>query len=354
MKLPNGFGSVYKLKDKPRRKPWMAIRTMRWDIDEEKRTSRQVRKVIGYYATKQEAITALTHYNENPYDLDSRTLTFSDVYEKWTASYFPTIGASSTRTITAAYRYCKPLYGIRMKDIRVEHLEQTILNADVGNSTKGRIKSVFNLMYKYAMKHEIVDKNYAQLCSGVKRTTPQIVRIPFSDQEIESLWQHLEIPFADMILVGIYSGWRPQELAVLKIADVDLANMFYSGGLKTDAGKNRIVPIHPLLADLVTKNYNQAVETGSEYLFNDPDGQQGTHLTYDKYRGRFRKVMDRLGMDHKPHDTRHTFITKAKEVDMNEYILKMIVGHEIRDITEKVYTHRTFEDLKNEMKKIEK
>lgn len=56
MKLPNGFGSVYKLKDKPRRKPWMAIRTMRWDIDEEKRTSRQVRKVIGYYATKQEAI----------------------------------------------------------------------------------------------------------------------------------------------------------------------------------------------------------------------------------------------------------------------------------------------------------
>lgn len=157
-----------------------------------------------------------------------------------------------------------------------------------------------------------------------------------------------------MILVGIYSGWRPQELAVLKIADVDLANMFYSGGLKTDAGKNRIVPIHPLLADLVTKNYNQAVETGSEYLFNDPDGQQGTHLTYDKYRGRFRKVMDRLGMDHKPHDTRHTFITKAKEVDMNEYILKMIVGHEIRDITEKVYTHRTLEDLKNEMKKIEK
>ena len=72
-------------------------------------------------------------------------------------------------------------------------------------------------MYKYAMKHEIVDKNYAQLCSGVKRTTPQIVRIPFSDQEIESLWQHLEIPFADMILVGIYSGWRPQELAVLKL-----------------------------------------------------------------------------------------------------------------------------------------
>ena len=80
----------------------------------------------------------------------------------------------------------------------------------------------------------------------------------------------------------------------------------------------------------------------------------GDHLTYDKYRGRFRKVMSRLDMDHKPHDTRHTFITKGKESDMNEYLLKMIVGHEIRDVTEKVYTHRTIEDLKNEIEKIKK
>ena len=64
--------------------------------------------------------------------------------------------------------------------------------------------------------------------------------------------------------------------------------------------------------------------------------------------------MARLGIDHNPHDTRHTFITKAKEANMNEYILKMIVGHEMADITEKIYTHRTVEDLKREMKKITK
>lgn len=29
----------------------------------------------------------------------------------------------------------------------------------------------------------------------------------------------------------------------------------------------------------------EAEEMGSEFLFNAPDGQQGTHLTYDKYRG---------------------------------------------------------------------
>lgn len=57
-------------------------------------------------------------------------------------------------------------------------------------------------------------------------------------------------------------------------------------------------------------------------------------------------------MQHKPHDTRHTFITKAKKANMNEYILKLIVGHTVEDITERVYTHRTMQQLKEEIAKI--
>ena len=75
-------------------------------------------------------------------------------------------------------------------------------------------------------------------------------------------------------------------------------------------------------------------------------------LTYDKYRGRFEKVMLMLKTNHTPHETRHSFITYAKKSDINEYMLKQIIGHEIRDITEKVYTHRTIEELCLEMEKI--
>ena len=70
----------------------------------------------------------------------------------------------------------------------------------------------------------------------------------------------------------------------------------------------------------------------SDHFFNDEFGQQGTFLTYDKYRGRFNKVM--------------------KRVNMNEYILKLIVGHAIDDITENTYTHRTIEDLHREIQKV--
>lgn len=351
MKLPNGFGSVHKLPGN-RRNPWRVRKTVGWDVDYETGISKQKYITIGYYATQNEALLALSEYNANPYDISTNTITFSEVYERWSEIHFEKIVPSARRTWKSAYSYCKPLYDMKMRDIRVHHLEQTIKEADVGDNTKGRMKSLFNLMYKYALKHEIVDKNYAALCDSIKKPKPAIKRIPFSDPEIKQLWDNIRFPFVDMILIGIYGGWRPQELAILKITDVDLEEMTIIGGLKTDAGKNRIVPIHPIIADLVRKNYTKAVEMQSEYLFNDEDGQQGTWLTYDKYRGRFNKVMKKLNMSHRPHDTRHTFITKAKEYKMDEYILKLIVGHEIQDITERVYTHRTLEDMRNEMSKI--
>ena len=92
---------------------------------------------------------ALANYNENPYDIKADSITFSEVYEKWSENYFPTLSnPSSVRTVTAAYAYCNGLYDMRMKDIKVSHLEGTILNAQVGDSTKKvDEKSLFNMMY---------------------------------------------------------------------------------------------------------------------------------------------------------------------------------------------------------------
>ena len=176
--------------------------------------------------------------------------------------------------------------------------------------------------------------------------------MPFSDDEIALLWENVSFPFVDMVLIGIYSGFRPQELSILRIENIDLQQGTIIGGLKTDAGRNRVVPIHPAVRQLVENNYNKAVAAGSPTLFNDENGQQGTQLTYDKYRGRFNKICKRFNLSHRPHDTRHTFITKAKAAGCNDYIIKLIVGHAIDDITEKTYTHRTIEQLKQEMAKI--
>ena len=357
-KLPNGYGTIYKMSGK-RSRPYRAMKTDKWIIDPVTGKSKQIRSTIGYYQSREDAMIALANYNENPYDIKADSITFSEVYEKWSENYFPTLSnPSSVRTVTAAYAYCNGLYDMRMKDIKVSHLEGTILNAQVGDSTKSRIKSLFNMMYKYAVAHDIVEKDYASVMfangNPIKRSRTKEV-IQFSQEEIFLLWDNLDsIAFADMILIGIYSGWRPQELAILKVADIDIKVGTMLGGLKTDAGKNRIVPIHPLIRPLIENRMKEATSMQSEFLFNDANGQQGTYMTYDKYRKRFEKVMKYLKLTHRPHETRHTFITKAKACNVDEYILKLIVGHAIDDITEKVYTHRTIDQLRAEMEKITK
>ncbi len=48
----------------------------------------------------------------------------------------------------------------------------------------------------------------------------------------------------------------------------------------------------------------------------------------------------------------YTSTPRAKEAGVDEYCLKLIVGHQIGDVTERVYTHRTIESLAAEIEKI--
>lgn len=94
---------------------------------------------------------------------------------------------------------------MRMKDIRVSHLEGTMFNAGVGDATKLRIKSLFNILYKYSLTHDIVEKDYAQVMfangNPVKRENKSD-KVSSTDDEIRLLWQNLNsIPFTDMILI---------------------------------------------------------------------------------------------------------------------------------------------------------
>lgn len=173
---------------------------------------------------------------------------------------------------------------------------------------------------------------------------------------MQTLWDNVDsLRFVDWILIQCYMGWRPQELAKLRIEEVNLSEQYIIGEMKTDAGKNRVVPIHPRIKSLVQKNYNQAINLGSIYLFNDPDAVKGgMTITYDKYAGRFTKIMTALKFreDHRPHDPRKTFITMAKKAEVDEYVIKRLIGHRVTDITESVYTERGIEWLRKEIEKI--
>ena len=126
------------------------------------------------------------------------------------------------------------------------------------------------------------------------------------------------------------------------------------GGSKTDAGIDRYVPIHPEIKPLILARYQKAQELGSDRLINVESRGKMRPITYAIYTTRFHKIIKDLDLNpgHRPHDTRDTFATVAKESNVDEYALKYIIGHSITDITERIYTDRKPEWYYKEMCKI--
>lgn len=373
MKLPNGFGQITEIKNRNLRKPFRAMVTV--GRREDGRPISKMLKPEAFFKTYNEAYEALVEYNRNPYDLDN-DISVKELYEKWTSDYFKKSTVAYQRTVTSAWSYCSSVYSMRAKDLRARHIKGCMedgyrietkgkkkgekIYASPG--TKTRIKSLFNLMYDYALEYELVDRNYARTFDISDDVLDEVEQnkhshIIFTENEIKILWENIKkVKFTDWIIIQIYMGWRPQELSILKLADVDLENWTITGGMKTDAGKQRTVPIHSKIKEYIKRNYDFAITVGSEYLLNDK-GQ--THagvwkISYDKYAKRFDKVIKALSLnpEHRPHDPRKTFVTRAKKAGINDNAIKAIVGHKASDITESAYTDRDIEWLRSDIEKI--
>ena len=306
MRNPNGFGSVYKMSGN-RRKPWAAIVTKGYEKVNGKAV--QKRSYLGYYATKKEAQIALAKFNENPYQVDA---TFKTVYESWKESKEVSDGSMSA--YKKAYERFSPLHDKSFAKLKIGDFERVMALSDATPTGKVHMKGLLNQMYKYAMKYDITQVNYAERFA-VEIPKTEIERKPFTDEEIKSLWES-DVPEAKITLIMIYTGVRINELLTM---DVDEERWVLIGGSKTEAGRNRIVPIREKIRPLMDFE----------------------RTSYDTFYQRVLYFLKK--MNHKTHDCRVTFATRYKDADPTA--IKLILGHRITDITKAVYTKYTAEDL---------
>ena len=367
-RLPNGFGQISEIKNRNLRNPFRAMVTVGKTPD-----GKPICKPLkpeSYFATYNDAYAALVEYNKNPYDLEP-SITMQELYDKWLPEYEKTV--KSTKSATSAWAYCSGVYKMRVMDIRARHVKGcmeegvAVIRGKEQHPTatmKNQIKSLFNLMLDYALEYELVDRNYSRTFNLTEETVKEIQsvkkeHIAFADEEMDLLWANITNKRGiDILLIQCYSGWRPQELGLLELKDVDLENWTFLGGMKTDASENRIVPIHSRIQDLVLQKYQEAEALGSPYLLNWADtnnrNRKNLKLTYARYQKAFERIRDELKLNpnHRPHDGRTHFVTMAKRYGVDEYAIKYMVGHKISDITEKVYTRREFAWLREEIEKI--
>lgn len=330
MRMPNGFGGIINLGGN-RRKPFAVRVTVGFEDD-----GRQRFKYIGYYEKRTDALTALVEFNKNPYDLNDMNVTFEEVFERWSSRKFEKLGSSSVRNYKSYFRKCKTLHSMPIRSIRTHHL-QSVIDDNENLAHISLMKVLFNQLFSYAITHDICEKDYSQALElPVKKTKKK--KTPFTTDEIQTLWKHKDEPFVDLVLILLYTGMRISELLEMRIDRIHLSDRYMVGGLKTEAGIDRMIPIHKDVLPLVKAQINE----GKKYLFETARGNKHAYNYFASKK--FSPLMKKLKMKHTLHETRHTFVSQADRLGLNSTAVKRIIGHADADVTDR-YTHKEFSEL---------
>lgn len=332
MRLPSGYGQVVKLGGR-RRRPY-AVR-----IDEgEKKCpdGHYVRRVryLEYFENRRDAMDYLARYNAG-IRLEKRPAvhdlpTFEAVYKGFMGFYQSRNKDASDSALSAyktAFKNSSKLHKMKFANIRSDDLQGVISDhSGMSRSTVANIIKLFHGMYKHAMRTEIVEKDYSRFVYPESTDREAPAHVPLTEAEINTLWDHE----AAVPLIMVYTGLRCSEFLTLETANIDLPSRTMRGGMKTAAGKNRVIPIHDAIVPLI-----EGMMGRGRYLHGG-DRAVGA----ESFRaGEWRRLMGECGMAHLPHDTRHTAATLMEKYGVPLHHRKLILGHSVRDLTEGVYTH---------------
>lgn len=331
MRHPNGYGTVVKLSG-IRRRPWAVRKTLGFD---ERRYP--VYLNIGYAETKEKGLIMLAEYNKNPWNPESEKMTLRELYVLWLEKRSCKLGASNARCLKTAWNYCEHLGDRKYKEIRAVEMQDCIDSCRRGYSTQANIKNLWRHLDRFAQELDIIQKTNSSFLNSER--VPDSSRNPFTEDEMQRIWEHEKEEGVDLILFLLYTGFRFSECRTILLKNVNLEEEIILGGMKTEAGRNRIVPIHPDLMPIVRKRYQAS---SGEYLF-EKDG----HAFSDyQLRKTWTSVMKQLQMEHIPHECRHTFRSRMDSAGANKVCIDKIMGHKSEGVGERVYTHKTIQELK--------
>ena len=317
MKRANSTGSIAKLSGR-RRRPYVVRITEGKEIDEDTKTVRQIRTVVGYYATKKEALDALEAYNQNPYTINTNKITVGQVWAKVFEKL--TVAEERKRSYQSLYnRYIMHLDDLPIRELRYDPMQQVIDSVTQGSATKTKLAAIFHKTFEYAIQNGIVQTDYSRYIK-FEQDEVKMHRRLFTSEEVTELWNKEPSEERDFTLCLLYSGMRIKELRELETLNVDLETKMMSIVIAKNKRSIRTVPIHERILPILAAHYDKT----NKYVFA---------ITKNKYE------LYMKGDKHTPYDTRHTFATKCNELGIEKLKIQRIMGHTPDSVLEQTYIH---------------
>ena len=333
MRLPNNYGSVYKLSGN-RRKPWTARVKVGDNIDYERQKAWAAYKYLGYYKTRAEALEALANYNGQPYDIDRRAMTLKQVWDEWRPQYEDKI--KDFGAYVTAWKTLERIQNRKMCELKLRDVQLCLDESGKNSPSLRMVKALTKHLWNYGVIHEVVTKERRDLMEYLDILKPgnpnKIERTIFTAEERDTLWKSLDNHIAVLALILIYTGMRISELVDAADEDIDIAHQTIKVRKAKTAAGVRVVPIAdkivPLIPIWLRDKYRDSKDVSQYYL---------AHM--------WKKGMKQLGMSHYSHDCRHTCVTLLTEAGVSVEIRHAIFGHARGGVEEKVYTHIQLEKM---------
>lgn len=336
---PNGSGTAFK-----RGSTWTAQVTVAWKLNEDGKAL-PIRRTKGGYKTKREALAHCSELFSAP--KPKRRVTVKEIYEAWLPTHEARVSRSTMDCYRSAWKYFSPIWYMPFSDVDLDALQECVDSCPHGKRTKENMKALSGLLMKYALPRHLTDMNYAQFINtgnGEKGTYPA-----FTAQQVESIRSLMgNIPYAEYVYVLIYTGFRPTEL--FSLTPSDFYDGILYGGIKTEAGKNRAVPVSPRILPIVREHS----ERPSLWLFPKSDG---TQMTANYFRDNcFYPVLAAAGIQpiptpespayYVPYSCRHTFANLLKNANGSDKDKAALIGHEDYSTTKRLYQSAELDALR--------
>lgn len=334
-KRGNGTGTVYKLKSGMYQ---AAVTVAVWHDHDGKLHQKRIYR---NFVKRSDAILALAEMKASCGYVPPTDMTLHDLWDIYEHSRdYDALSGSQRDKLSYAWKRWEPLEFRGIRTLTVSDIEDTI-EKQVSTFYPARdMKVCLSHLYDIAVKREIVPSRKTDFVE-IPYEQPKAKREVWTSEEVDALWKDYQThPFTAYILIMCYAGLRYGELSTIPLENIDLDQDKMTWGIKSEAGIDREIPIHPrikpLIESIIPKRKRKLLE------MND-----------DNFYAAYWETIDRAGLRRlPPHTCRHFFFSRMTSAGIQGGIIAEVGGHASYMTTLKNYVRIPFSDKLEAVKTI--
>ena len=315
-------------------------------------------------------------------------MTVNELVERYLATKTGVRQSTRTGYVTVQRILKKESFGnMKIRNVKTSDAKLFLIKLQSegkGYSTIHNIRGVLRPAFQMAVDDDVLVKNpFGFQLAGVV-VNDSVTREAISRDQMKKFLKFVHddnvyCKYYEVVYILFHTGMRISEFCGLTFKDIDLENRtvnidhqlqrtcdmrYIIEETKTEAGKRKI-PItedvaqmfQAIIEDRETPKLEKVIDGYTGFLFYDDEGNP---LVAMHWQHRFNRMVGRYNDIYRvqmpnitPHVCRHTYCSNMAKSGMNPKTLQYLMGHSDISVTMNVYTHISFDDAEEELRRME-